>query len=164
MTEPAPQYLPAEHVETFQRYRRLANLFDQAFRIPGTRWRFGLDALLGLIPGGGDLVAAAFAVYGIALARRMGAPAGVQVRMLGNVALDALGGAIPVVGDLFDIAFKAHVRNGALLERWLERPEKVQRASRISVVVSLVGAALAIVLSAALTVWAVRALADALSR
>ena len=112
--------IPAQHLAAFERYRRLARLFDSRFRIPGTRIRFGIDPLLGLLPVAGDLVTAAFAVYGVLLARRMDAPGRLQLRMGWNIAIDALAGSVPVLGDLFDAAFKAHSRNVLLLERWLE--------------------------------------------
>lgn len=112
--------VPAQHLAAFERYRRLARLFDSRFRIPGTRIRFGIDPLLGLLPVAGDLVTAAFAVYGVLLARRMNAPGRLQLRMGRNIAIDALAGSVPVLGDLFDVAFKAHLRNVRLIERWLE--------------------------------------------
>ena len=111
---------PAHHLATFERYRRLAILFDSKFRIPGTRIRFGIDPLLGLLPVAGDLATAAFAVYGVVLARRMNAPGRLQLRMGWNIAIDALAGSVPVLGDLFDVAFKAHLRNVRLMERWLQ--------------------------------------------
>ncbi len=119
------------------RYTIVAQLFDQAFRIPGTRWRFGLDAIIGLIPGAGDLIGALVGAYGIIVGRQLGAPAAVQMRMLLNLAIDALVGAIPFFGDLFDFAFKAHVRNRVLLERWLAQPRKANRSSAISLLAIL---------------------------
>lgn len=121
------------------RYTVLAQLFDQAFRVPGTNWRFGLDAIIGLVPGAGDLIGALVGAYGIIVARQLGAPAAVQTRMLLNLAIDALVGAIPFLGDLFDFAFKAHVRNRVLLERWLVRPHHTQRSSAVSLLAILVG-------------------------
>ncbi len=121
------------------RYTLLAELFDQAFRIPGTRWRFGLDAIIGLVPGAGDLIGAVVGGYGIIVARQLGAPASVQTRMLLNLAIDALVGAIPLLGDLFDFAFKAHVRNRVLLERWLVQPHKTHRSSALSLLAVLLG-------------------------
>lgn len=99
----------------------MALLFDSRFVIPGTRIRFGIDPLLGLLPVAGDLATAALAAYGIVLARRMGAPRRLLLRMGANLAIDALVGSVPLVGDLFDVAFKAHLRNFRLFERWLDK-------------------------------------------
>jgi uncharacterized protein DUF4112 len=112
------------------RLRALALLFDQAFAIPGTRWRFGFDALFGLVPGLGDLIGALVAVYALHVARTLRASRAVQLRMLGNVALDALVGTLPLVGDVFDFVFKAQTRNLALLESWVASPEATERRSR----------------------------------
>lgn len=158
MDDPTPQYIPRQHVESFRRHRALARLFDQAFRVPGTNWRFGLDAVLGLFPGIGDLLGAAVAAYGIVLARRMGVPGAVQLRMIANVAIDSTLGAVPVAGDLFDAVFKAHQRNHALLERWLGEPRRVETASRLALWAVPVAALLAIVatlgLAIAAALWA----------
>jgi hypothetical protein len=97
--------------------RRWARIFDSAFRIPGTRITFGLDPILGLIPGLGDLVSPLFAIGLLWQARELGVPKVVQLRMIVNVALDTLLGLVPVVGDLFDFAWKANNMNLALLER-----------------------------------------------
>lgn len=113
-----------------ERLRTLARLFDQAFGIPGTRWRFGIDALFGLVPGLGDVAGAVVAVYALQVARSLRAPAVIQLNMLGNVALDALIGTVPLIGDLFDFAFKAQTRNLALLEEWINSPHETQRRSR----------------------------------
>ena len=102
-----------------RRFRALADLLDNAFQVPGTNWRFGIDPLLVLLPGVGDVLGAAFAAWGWLLARRLGAPPAVQRKMLGNIAIDMLGGAVLVVGDLFDATFKAHIRNRRLLDDWL---------------------------------------------
>lgn len=141
-----------------ERYSLLTYLFDQVFKVPGTSWRFGLDAILGLIPGVGDVVTALVGAYGILIARQLGAPASIQVRMLGNLMIDTLFGAIPFFGDLFDFAFKAHVRNRMLLENWLARPHATQRSSTLL----LVGLSLVFALLITGAVWlaivAVRAL------
>jgi hypothetical protein len=107
--------------------------------VPGTSWRFGLDAIIGLVPGAGDLIGALVGAYGIIVARQLGAPAAVQMRMLLNLAIDALVGAIPLLGDLFDFAFKAQVRNRVLLERWLVKPHHTQRSSAVSLLAVLIG-------------------------
>lgn len=119
----------------YERYRQLSVLLDRAFRVPGTRWRFGFDALMGLVPGVGDFVGALFGAYGVLVARRMGAPLVLQARMLGNVLLDATIGAVPLAGDLFDFAFKVHQRNFALLEDWQRDPHRVVRRTRLMLIV-----------------------------
>lgn len=111
------------------RYAVLAHFLDQAFRVPGTRLRFGIDALVGLVPGAGDVVGALAGVYGVWVAQRLGAPASLLARMLANLAIDAIVGAIPLLGDLFDFAYKPHLRNVVLLERWLATPNVVRRRS-----------------------------------
>lgn len=110
--------------------RRIARLFDQAFPVPGTKWRFGLDPLIGVVPGLGDITGGIIAVYALRVARQLGAPASIQLRMLGNISLDALVGTIPFFGDLFDFAFKAQSRNIALLEEWRNTPEYTARRTR----------------------------------
>jgi hypothetical protein len=110
--------------ERLERLDALAALMDSAIAIPGTNIRFGADALVGLIPGIGDLVTAGVASLIILEARRMGAPTHVVARMIGNVALDALVGAIPVVGDLFDVAFRANLRNMRLLRKHFDNLER----------------------------------------
>lgn len=97
--------------------RKIAQLLDAAFVVPGTSYRFGLDPLLGLIPGLGDLVSPLFTIAILWQARDLGVPRVVQLRMIVNVAIDALLGTVPVLGDLFDVAWKANVRNLALLDR-----------------------------------------------
>jgi hypothetical protein len=113
-----------------QRLRAIARLFDQAFAVPGTRWRFGLDALFGLVPGLGDIVGALVAVYALHVARTMRAPGAIQMHMLGNIGLDAVVGTVPLIGDLFDFVFKAQTRNLALLDAWLAAPDRTSRRSR----------------------------------
>ena len=97
--------------------RRWAVLLDSAFRIPGTGIRFGLDAIVGLIPGLGDLSTPAFAALLLVQAVRMRLPVVVQARMVLNAAFDMLIGLVPILGDLADIGWKANLRNLALLER-----------------------------------------------
>ena len=98
------------------RLRRLAWLLDGAMRVPFTRFRFGLNGVLGLAPWAGDAVLTLFSLYIVYEAHAMGLPRPVLARMLGNVALEAAGGAIPVLGNVFDVAFKANLRNLALID------------------------------------------------
>lgn len=97
--------------------RQWANLLDARFRIPATRIRFGIDPLLSLIPGAGELVSPAFAVALLVQALYQGVPRVIMVRMLLNGLLDALIGAVPVAGIVGDVFFRANIRNLALLER-----------------------------------------------
>jgi len=102
--------------------QRVAQLLDSAFPVPGTAYRIGLDPILGLIPGLGDLVSPLFTIAVLWQARDLGVPRIVQLRMIVNVAIDALVGAVPVLGDLFDCAWKANARNLALLDRHAAAP------------------------------------------
>ena len=101
------------------RLRRLAWMIDAAFRLPGTRFRFGLNSLIGLTPAAGDAVLAAISLYIVWEARALGVPNQKLGRMLGNVAVEAAAGTVPVVGDLFDMTFKANLRNLAIIEEHL---------------------------------------------
>jgi len=104
-----------------KRIRVLATLMDNAFRVPGTSFRFGWDSILGLIPGVGDVATGIASASIIGYAIRLGVRKGVLARMLANLAVDVTIGAIPLLGDLFDAAFKSNVRNVALLEHELAR-------------------------------------------
>jgi len=106
-----------------QRLERLSRLLDSSFRIPGTRIRTGLDPLIGLIPGVGDLAGAALSTYLVAEAARLGIPRRTLARMMTNVGIETIVGAIPILGDLFDVAFRANRRNVKLLENALRRQE-----------------------------------------
>lgn len=97
--------------------RRVSRLLDSATTVPGTSIRVGLDPLLGLIPGLGDVVSPLFTIGMLWQARDLGIPRVVQLRMIGNVAIDTLAGIVPIIGDLFDVAWRANDRNMALLER-----------------------------------------------
>jgi hypothetical protein len=97
--------------------KKLSTLLDSALQVPGTSYRFGLDPILGLIPGLGDLVSPLFTIGVLLQAWELRIPKVVQARMLVNVAIDAVLGAVPLLGDLFDFAWKANDLNLALLER-----------------------------------------------
>lgn len=105
-----------------ERVERLASLMDEAFRIPGTSYRIGLDGIIGLVPVVGDAVSLGTNAYVIYVAEQMGVSRATQARMLLNAGLDFAIGSIPMVGDLFDVAFKSHLRNLTLLRRALGRP------------------------------------------
>jgi len=100
---------------------RLANVLDDQFCVPGTSLRFGLDGVIGLIPGIGDLFTAAISTYLIGIAHQAGASAWLKTRMAANVGIDTTLGAIPVVGDAFDFAFKANRANTRLLATHIDK-------------------------------------------
>ena len=102
------------------RLRRIAWLLDAQFALPGMRFRFGINALIGLAPGIGDALLGLVSLYIVNEAREMGVPTPVLGRMLGNIAIEVIGGSVPLLGDLFDAAFKANLRNLALIEDWAQ--------------------------------------------
>ena len=103
------------------RLEMIAKLLDVAFILPGTKVRYGVDGIIGLIPVVGDIVATALSLWVVREARALGAPWHLTARMLGNVAIQGVVGAVPVAGDAFDVLFRANMRNARLLRRWLER-------------------------------------------
>ena len=103
------------------RLEMIAKLLDVAFILPGTKIRYGVDGIIGLIPVVGDLIATALSLWVVREARALGAPWHLTARMLGNVAVQGVVGAVPVAGDAFDVLFRANMRNARLLRRWLER-------------------------------------------
>lgn len=134
--------------------RRLTWLLDDAIRLP-LGIRFGLDALIGLIPGLGDVVGGAAAVYGLGVAWRLGAPPVVLARMVLNASIDALFGVVPIIGDLWDVGFASHRRNLAILEHWLERPDHAVRHGAIALILAIAALILLLATSFALAVWLV---------
>ena len=115
-------------------YRKLAWAFDELFRIPGTQFRFGLDSIIGLVPGVGDIAVSALGGYALLLAFRMRAPVSVLTRMLGNIAVDTVFGAVPLIGDLFDATWKANTKNRRVLEAWLADPARTERRSKWAII------------------------------
>jgi len=111
-------WLPQDETH-LKRIRLLSRLLDEQFRIPGTTYRVGLDGLLGLIPGVGDAAGAILSAYILYEAVRLGTPGTILLRMLANIGIDTVGGVIPVVGDIFDVAWKANKKNAALLHTYL---------------------------------------------
>ncbi|MBV1836391.1 DUF4112 domain-containing protein [Acetobacter estunensis] len=109
--------LGADTLQRVARLRKLAWLLDAALKIPGTRWRFGADAIIGLLPVGGTLVMTAISLFFVWEARQLQVPARVLGKMLLNIIVEAGLDFVPVVGDVVDVAFKANLRNVELLER-----------------------------------------------
>ena len=112
-----------QQLKNLKRIRKIANLLDTAIGIPGTKIRFGLDPILGLIPGGGDLITAVISAYMIYLAARFGLERAEIFEMIKNVAVETAIGSVPVAGDIFDDYFKANIRNLEILEKHLKKTE-----------------------------------------
>jgi hypothetical protein len=101
----------------------VANLMDSAIVIPGTKITVGLDAMIGLVPGIGDTVTTVISLWMVKEAHALGAPKHIVARMIGNVAIDGLVGAVPLLGDAFDVMFRANRRNMKLLREHFEKEE-----------------------------------------
>ena len=99
----------------------LARVFDTAFAIPGTNFRFGIEAVVGLVPGIGDAAASALSCYLLYEAHRLEVPRHVFARMVANVAIEGVVGAVPFIGDMFDVGFRANRRNVKILREHFER-------------------------------------------
>lgn len=112
------------------RVDKLTHVMEQSVRVPGTGWRVGLDGFLGLIPVVGDVIGAIFASWIIAVASRSGAPTSVLLAMVANVFIDTVLGAVPLLGDIFDFAWRANTKNLALLNEHLRHPAEARRKSR----------------------------------
>lgn len=103
------------------RIETLARLMDSAFEIPGTKFRMGLDGVIGLVPVLGDLLSSLISSYIVWEAKNLGVSKFTLTRMMGNVAIDTVVGIVPLAGDVFDMAFKSNMKNLALLRRHLEK-------------------------------------------
>jgi hypothetical protein len=110
--------------------RTLARVLDSAIKIPGTGIRVGADSIFGLVPVVGDIAGAAFSGYIVLASARLGAPASTLVRMLINIGVDTVVGSVPVLGDMFDVGWRANMRNVELLDTHLGGSEKARRANR----------------------------------
>ena len=148
----------------------LARWMDGVFRVPGVGWRFGLDAILGLLPGVGDTASSVASLYILTAAHRYGVTRATLLRMALNVVLDTTVGALPLVGDIFDVYWKSNQRNVALLNRhMLAAPSeqgKLQRSDRWFVVLLITLLALlmigSIIVAAMLLTWLLGAIAQIL--
>jgi hypothetical protein len=136
MTGPIPREQWAQPVtptaaesEELARLRMIARVLDNAVEIPGTKFRVGLDALLGLIPGVGDVVGFVVGTYVLTTAVRLGIPKAVIGRMLLNIGTDAALGSVPLAGDVFDAAWRANSKNVALLDKAITEPREARRSS-----------------------------------
>lgn len=150
--------------DRLRRVNRLAHWLDSAFTVPGTHWRIGFDGLLGLIPGIGDAAAATLSGYIIYQGIRLGMPTSIIAKMIINVLFETVVGVIPVLGDLFDFAFKANERNVRLMQRYQTNPEEQIARSRFSLILILAVTLLALALvlwgAFSLLIWLLDVLAN----
>ncbi len=110
--------------EKLVRLRQLSKNLDESFTIPGTGIKFGMDAILGLVPGGGDLVSGIFSLYMLRAAMKMKLPKLAILSILANIILDTTIGIIPVAGDIFDVFWKSNKRNMNIIEKYMAHSEK----------------------------------------
>lgn len=149
-------------IASLRRIRRISHLLDNAIPIPGTPYRIGLDPILGLLPGGGDLIGGIFAGYVVFKSAQLGVPQETLIKMAANIVFDTVAGTVPVAGDLLDVAWKANVKNIELLDAHLGSPEPGKKADWLFVAALLLGLALIIggiiFLTVMLLGWLFRAL------
>lgn len=147
-----------------ERLGRMAWLLDNSIPLPGTDFRVGLDGLIGLIPGIGDLVGAALSSYILAEAARLGVPKAMLLRMGLNIVVETIIGVVPFVGDVFDFAWKANQRNVRLLNTYIDEPRRTATTSRVLVyglgAVLILFIVAMVVLSAIFLRWLFHAIAD----
>ena len=146
----------AAQAATQQRLSALSHLLDNAIPIPGLGYRIGLDPLLGLFPGGGDLLAGLLSAYIVIEAARLGTPAASLTRMVFNILLEVLVGTVPMLGDLFDVAWKANAQNVALLEAHIQNPQPSRRADKLFVILLIAGLLAIIIGVATFSLWLLR--------
>ena len=115
----------AETLKILNRLKMLSRFMDAGWGIPGTKIRFGADSVLGLVPGAGDLAGMLISLYVVVKAYEMGVPNNILLKMAGNIAIDTGLGAVPVLGDIFDVFFKSNIRNVDLLHDFLRKSGKV---------------------------------------
>lgn len=121
----ANPFQPLTREQRVARLEAIAQLLDVAFIVPGTKIRYGIDGLIGLIPVVGDIITTAISLWLVREARALGAPWHITARMLGNVAIDGAVGIVPFVGDAFDVMFRANVRNVRMLRNWLDKQPRL---------------------------------------
>ncbi|HMT92522.1 DUF4112 domain-containing protein [uncultured Thiothrix sp.] len=113
---------------------KLAWLLDNSIKVPGTSWKIGLDGILGLLPGIGDLSAGLLSTYILYQAVKIKVPRAIIARMGLNVLLESVIGVIPIFGDLFDFAFKANQRNVDLMRKYVLNPRETTRQSTLTLI------------------------------
>lgn len=169
MSRTQPRVVVPENLDIFgdavasriKRVRVLANLLDNSISIPGTRFKFGFDAIIGLIPGVGDVLGAILSGYIVLEAARAEVPPVTLARMLVNIGIDTLLGTIPAAGDVFDAIWKSNLMNVALLEQHLGAPgaaARERRGSTRTIILAVIVLLLILAAGLALGVFAARLL------
>ena len=125
-----------QQLKNLNKIRKIAKILDSAIGIPGTKFRIGLDPILGLIPGGGDLIAGIISAYMIYLATRFGLEKREIFKMFKNVAIETAVGSVPIAGDIFDAYFKANMRNLEILEKHLEKSQVNTQESKVKTLIT----------------------------
>lgn len=148
--------MPQPHTSKVKNLRRLSPLLDNAIPIPISGYRIGIDPILGLLPGGGDMVAGALGAYIVVEAARMGLPRQVVGQMVGNIVFDSVVGIVPVLGDIFDVAWKANVRNITLLEKHLTQIKDNPKRDRFFIIGLIIVLTIIVLGFATLTVLIIR--------
>jgi hypothetical protein len=140
---------------SLKRLQQMSHILDKAIAIPGSNIRVGLDPIIGLLPGGGDVITGLLSVYIVFEGARMGLPAPTLGRMGFNIVLDVLSGMVPVLGDLFDVGWKANSQNVALIEKHVAAPEPSRTADKVFAFL-VIAALIALVIGVAtLSVWVI---------
>lgn len=148
-------YTRTPRTEKLKWVEHMVHLLDNQFRLPGTNFRFGLDPILGLLPVAGDLASFAMSAALVMTMARHGASGKLVALMLVNIALDALIGSIPLVGNIFDFAFKANERNVRLLQRHYDEGKYQGSGKGV-----FIGVLLALLVLSVLLLWALWQLGD----
>ncbi|MEQ9354812.1 DUF4112 domain-containing protein [Coleofasciculus chthonoplastes] len=149
---------------TLKRLRRLSHLLDNAIPIPGTPWRFGLDPVLGLLPGAGDFLGTAFSTYIVLEAARIGIPRSLLGQMVINILLDTVIGSVPIVGDIADATWKANAKNIELLETYWDSPQPEKQTDWFFLVLLLLGLLIAVIIIATLGLLVIKGFLAVINR
>ncbi len=146
-------HLHPNQQKRLQRIRQLSHVLDEAIQIPGTSKRIGLDPVIGLFPGGGDTVSMLLSAYIVVESALLGLPKSTLMRMVLNIAIDALTGTVPFLGDLFDAVSKANTRNLKLVDAHVNQPQFQAKVDLLFIGGLVIVLALMIASFAALFAW-----------
>ncbi len=151
-------------LSTLRRVRRLSHLLDNAFPIPGTSYRIGLDPLLGLLPGGGDFLGATLSAYIVLEGARLGLPRHILGQMVTNIIFETIAGSVPVLGDLVDATWKANAKNIAIMEEQLNVPrQSKQKTDWLFLTLLFAGLVLVVIVMASISIALLRWLLAAIT-